>query len=410
MQKTDLKKINLPDSSGVYLFKKNNTILYVGKATSLRDRVKSYFAKDLISTRGSRIVDMVTKANKIDFFDANSVLEALMLESKLIKKHKPFYNVKEKDDKSNYSVLLTDEKIPRILLVRERNLEFDPKIAQTKISKTYGPFQNSGEIKEALKIIRKIFPFLDIKNKYEDLSDMEKRKLVLGTQIGIFPDISTDEATKEYKKNIKKIQKIFDGNIKSLKKDLEKEMSAFAKKLEFEKAKDLKRKIFSLDHIKDISMIKGVENNEVSRIEAYDTSHSGGKNAVAVMVVIENGELNKNEYRKFNIKNDNQRDDLKNLEEVLTRRFAHKEWQTPNLVVIDGGNNQYSVAKKVLAEMNISSDVVAVVKDEKHKPKMIFGHVTKRTNNKSLILKANAEAHRFSLSAQTRLSRKKFVI
>jgi excinuclease ABC subunit C len=102
----DLKKYHLPDAPGVYFFKAGNRVLYIGKATSLKDRVKSYFSIDLISTRGPLLVDLIYKANKIDFIKTDSVLEAVILEANLIKKHQPKYNTKEKDNKSfNYVVI-----------------------------------------------------------------------------------------------------------------------------------------------------------------------------------------------------------------------------------------------------------------------------------------------------------------
>ncbi|MBU6388756.1 nucleotide excision repair endonuclease, partial [Patescibacteria group bacterium] len=100
MQRSDLQKSNLPDAPGVYLFKQGRKVLYVGKATSLRDRVRSYFDDDLIATRGPRIVDMVTKADRIAYEATPTVLEALVREAALIKKYLPKANVEGKDDKS----------------------------------------------------------------------------------------------------------------------------------------------------------------------------------------------------------------------------------------------------------------------------------------------------------------------
>ena len=119
--KNQVKK--LPDARGVYLFKKGKEILYIGKATSLKDRVRSYFIGDLINTRGQFIVDMVFKAEKIDYLKTDSVLEALILESNLIKKHQPKYNTKEKDDRSYNYVVITKEDFPCVLLVRGRSLK-----------------------------------------------------------------------------------------------------------------------------------------------------------------------------------------------------------------------------------------------------------------------------------------------
>ena len=130
MNSQDVKRANIPNLPGIYLFKKGGDILYIGKATSLKDRVRSYFSSDLIGTRGPLILDMVFKADKIDFIKTDSVLEALILESELIKKHQPKYNTKEKDNKSFNYVIITKENFPRVLIVRGRNLEGNQKIGQ----------------------------------------------------------------------------------------------------------------------------------------------------------------------------------------------------------------------------------------------------------------------------------------
>src|SRR3989344_3196736 len=119
-----IKNLNLPDSPGVYLFKNSEgKILYIGRATSLRDRIKSYFANDLLQTRGLLLVDMVSQATGIDHQETDSVLEAIILESNLIKEHQPYFNTKEKDNKSWNFVVITDEEFPRVIVVRGRTLE-----------------------------------------------------------------------------------------------------------------------------------------------------------------------------------------------------------------------------------------------------------------------------------------------
>src|SRR3989344_4556961 len=125
MTKEQLKRFKLPDLPGVYLFKKGRKILYIGKATSLRDRVRSYFASHLAAGRGDRIVGMIAEATSLSWRETDSVLEALILEANLIKKHQPQYNVDEKDNKSWNYVVITKEDFPRVLIIRGRDL-FDP--------------------------------------------------------------------------------------------------------------------------------------------------------------------------------------------------------------------------------------------------------------------------------------------
>ena len=140
----DLIKYHLPDSPGVYMFKLGAQILYIGKATSLRNRLRSYFDNNLINTRGSFIVDMVFRANKVDFVKTDSVLEALILEANLIKKYQPKYNTKEKDDKSFNYVVITSEDFPRVLVVRGREIE---KNLSYKIKTKFGPFTDGASLK-----------------------------------------------------------------------------------------------------------------------------------------------------------------------------------------------------------------------------------------------------------------------
>src|SRR3989344_6014939 len=110
---------HLPDSPGVYIFRDyRKRPMYIGRATSLRDRVRSYTAADVIVSRGPRIVDMFTRAKSVTWESTDSVLEAIILESILIKKYQPYYNVAERDDKSSQYVVITDEFWPRVFLTR----------------------------------------------------------------------------------------------------------------------------------------------------------------------------------------------------------------------------------------------------------------------------------------------------
>lgn len=124
MTSQDFKNLEkkLPESSGVYFFLHKNQILYIGKATNLYDRVKSYFSKDIAYSRGPKILKMIDEADNIEFQITDSSLEALLLENYLIKKHQPIYNTKEKDDKSYQFVVITEEDFPRVLLVRGRDI------------------------------------------------------------------------------------------------------------------------------------------------------------------------------------------------------------------------------------------------------------------------------------------------
>jgi len=154
--------------------------------------------------------------------------------------------------------------------------------------------------------------------------------------------------------------------------------------------------LYSLEHIQDVSMIKKEGSKNSIRIEAYDIAHMSGKNMVGVMVVLNNGEFDKNEYRKFNIQTVDGPNDTKALREVLERRFSHTEWAIPNLVVVDGGIAQLNAAKEILPK---EVGLVSIVKDSRHKAREILTSNNFEANNlKSDIVKINAEAHRFAIT------------
>lgn len=395
MKSQDLKKLKMPDKPGVYFFlgtpKRGGggpEVMYIGKATSLRDRVRSYFGKDLIGTRGPLILDMVFKAKGLKWQETDSVLEALILEANLIKKYQPYYNTKEKDQKSFNYVGITREPYPRVVIVRGKDLP----VEQKNLKAIYGPYTSSSALKEALKIIRKIFPFFDDKSRVKGRYEFYR-------QLGLAPQADDRKA---YGKNIKNIKLFFEGKKSRVIKNLEKEMKALAKEHKFERAGIVRNQIFSLKHIRDVSLIKEENLQEHSgesfRIEAYDVAHMSGKNMVGVMTVVQDGQVDKNQYRKFKIRGFTSANDTGALLEVLERRFSHQEWPMPKLIVVDGGKAQINTALKFQERVGLAIPVISVVKDEKHRPKGILGNKRMAEMYEKQALLANSEAHRFSIS------------
>ncbi|MBP6883930.1 MAG: GIY-YIG nuclease family protein [Candidatus Pacebacteria bacterium] len=401
------KKIKLPDKPGVYFFYQGKEIIYVGKATSLKDRVKSYFGKDLIETRGPLLVDMVFCTDKIKWQETDSVLEALILEASLIKKYQPKYNTKEKSDKSFNYVVITKparttvqsggEQLPKVVIVRGKDLRQEEKNS----SSAFGPFPNSTQLREAMRIVRKIFPFLD---------DKSKNYAEFYRQINLVPDLGD---RKMYLQNIRNIKLFFNGKKKNIFQNLKKEMKQYAKAREFEKAGEIKRQMFALQHINDVALLK-LEPIAYSlepgfRIEAYDIAHMSGKNMVGVMTVLENNVAVKSEYKKFKIRTQADANDTGALLEVLERRLAHPEWTYPKLIVIDGGVAQLNTATKVLKNMGVEIPLVSVVKDDRHRAKGILGNKKYATSHESAILLANNEAHRFAIAYHKNMRNKNFL-
>lgn len=387
--KDKIKK--LPNRPGVYIFRgSKRTILYIGKATSLKSRVASYFRNDIMSTRGPIIAGMIETIRSIDFIETDSVLEALILESWLIKKHQPQYNSKEKDNKSFNYVVITKEEFPRVITTRARELELNA----SEVKYAFGPFPQGGVLREALTIVRKIFPF-------RNTCKPKTGKLCFSAQIGLCPGVCGGIISKtEYAKTIQKIKLFFEGKKKELISKLEREMKVAAKSLKFEQANQIKKTIFALKHIQDVALLKASSKMDGAvdgyRIEAYDVAHISGTNTVGVMVVIFGNEPQKSSYRKFKIRT-SKNDDNASLREMLERRFEHPEWEMPKLIVVDGGKAQVNTAEKLLRGWGIKIPVVGVVKDEHHKPKDILGDEAVIREHERAILLANSEAHRFAI-------------
>ncbi len=397
MDVNDLQKKKLPSGPGVYYFLgKRKEILYIGKATSLRSRVRSYFDGDIHEKRSTLIATMVKEAKSLAWTETPSVLEALILEVNLIRTHKPRCNTISKDDKSFNHLVITKEEFPRVLVIRGKDLEG----SEDEYQYVFGPFPNSTLFREALNLIRKLFKFYDERARLDDTrSKLARGTIDFNRQIGLYPSGATKV---EYARTIRHIRLFFEGKKEAIIKDLEKEMMRYAKKEEFEMANVLKRRIFALQHIQDISLMKDdfrVHKDDKSiRIEAYDIAHMGGKDMVGVMTVVVGREISPGEYRKFIIRDCEGSNDPKALREVLTRRFRHPEWKFPDLIVVDGSTAQKNVAERVLKQFDLLIPIVGVVKDEKHRPKRIIGPAKLISEHEKSIILANGESHRFAIT------------
>jgi excinuclease ABC subunit C len=392
VKKEYLNTVQLPDTPGVYIFKDTQgKKLYIGKATSLKSRVKSYFSKDLIDTRGERVVTMVEKSKMLDWHVTDSVLEALMLEAQLIKKFQPPYNVRERDNKSYNYVVITKEEFPRVLIARGR--ELFSSASPFPSGAIFGPYPEGRNLKIALGIIRKIFP-------YRDTCTPASGKPCFNAQIGLCPGVcSGTMGAQEYKQQVKHISQFLSAKKKDILRDLRKEQKICSADEDFEKAARIQKTIFALEHIRDVALIKEdavrMSDGGSFRIEAYDISHTAGSEVVGVITTVVNGAIAKEGYRKFILKVQ-KNDDVGQLREIVTRRMKHSEWPLPDIFVADGGEPQRAALAALLPEQ-LRDRVVSVLKDNHHKPKDILGNQEYATTHKKAILLANAEAHRFAI-------------
>ncbi|MFM2414701.1 MAG: hypothetical protein RI911_394 [Candidatus Parcubacteria bacterium] len=402
--KDQLEKLKLPDAPGVYIFKDTaGKKIYIGKATSLKSRVKSYFAKDLIDTRGERIVTMVEKARSVEHHITDSVLEALMLEAQLIKKFQPPYNVRERDNKSYNYVVITKEEFPRVLIVRGRELfSLNSPIPKGTI---FGPYPEGRNLKIALGIIRKIFP-------YRDTCTPRVGKPCFNAQIGLCPGVCSGAVdASQYAQQVKHISQILSAKKAHVLRDLRKEQKLCIREEQFERAAKIQKTIFALEHIRDVALIKEdmvrMSDGGSFRIEAYDISHTSGSEVVGVITTVVDGVVAKEGYRKFILKVQ-KNDDVGQLREIVTRRLKHSEWPLPDIFVADGGEVQRGAMAALLPE-NLRGRVVSVLKDARHQPKEILGDAEIAGQHKKAILLANSEAHRFAITFHRSRMRKQIL-
>lgn len=414
MDITTLKKIigTFPKKPGIYRFlDSRRKPIYIGKASNLKNRITSY-----TRPMDSRIAIIVSDAKSLVFTETGSDIEALILESQLVKKHLPKFNIMLRDDKQYFYVAFTDEQFPRIFLTHQST----SRKIKAPIKELIGPFTEGSALKTTLKALRRIFPYCTCKQKH----NVKCLNGHIGACLG-FCCLKNPENpdTKSYRSNIKAIKDLLSGRRANLINRLEKEMKARGKRLKLEEAAEIQGKIEKVRRVfENAQIIQNMSASDSSsslerikeffnlpktpaRIEGYDVAHIQGKHTVGAMVVFHNGFPDKNSYRKFKIRSSKPGDDTGALWEMLTRRIKHAEWPTPDLVIIDGGMGQLNTALEIL---ELKSPIIALAKDDKHRGNHVLVSVSKKKpaqypltslpeEVKNLILSVDAEAHRFAI-------------
>lgn len=398
-----------PKYPGCYLWKdQNEQVIYVGMSKYLPQRVASYFNKKHDDKKTRLLVEQI---RDVEYQIASSEAEALLMEEELIKIYKPKYNIRGKDDKSRiWSLSLTDEPFPKLVL--SRDLGEEPNC----INFTSGQLAH-----EIYNIISDIFP---IRNCSYSLTDeniiKEKFKPCLELQLGrcTAPCIGLGKKS-DYLKWCMVIKKIFELDFDYAKSWARKEMKYLAKELRFEEANNYLEKTKLIDSLEskletirvrrysklawNIKKSLGLKNIPLI-IEAFDNSHHGGSANVAASVRFVNNRPEKSEYRKYIIKDEeNKGDDCSSFEEVVYRRFKRlldEKKQLPNLVIIDGGKPQLSAALGVFQELNVQDriDLISISKDSRHKSKTI--HLVSGEQHPiewMVLAQIQEEIHRFAI-------------
>lgn len=358
-------KLNtLPNSPGVYFHKSaSGEVIYVGKAAVLRNRVRQYFQDS--RSRDNKTMALVAEIHDTDWLETDSEIDALFLESEMVKRYMPRYNVLLRDDKSQTFVRI-DMKIEWPTVTFTRNPSGDG-------ADYFGPFYNGQELKKALRYMRRVFPYF--------VREPSSRDSALEAQIGISPDMS--EGSEAYKKSLRKLISYIKGNRKELARELESDMRAAAREQDYEKAAILRNRLRAMNELSrrimfgdqefldiskdkaltDLAAILGVD-TKLRRIESYDISHHGGQNVVASMVVFTNGVSDRSEYRKFKMAHQ-KNNDAGNIYDTLMRRLSPKNlksWGTPDLLLIDGGKPQLGAAVRAQVERGTNLPVISIAK------------------------------------------------
>lgn len=354
----------LPRSPGVYFHKSSSgEVIYVGKAAVLRNRVRQYFQNS--RNRDLKTYSLVQEIETTDWIETESEIDALFLESEMIKRYKPRYNVLLRDDKSTIFVRIDmKSKWPHVSFTRtpaDDGAEY------------IGPFYNARPLRKALRYLRRVFPYYVRPPKPTD-SQLE-------SQIGINPQQS--DGSEAYKANLRKLISYIKGNRVAIARELERDMKVAARAHDFETAarlrnrlsamKELQRRVMFGDSeyldiskdkaLTDLAELLGIQVG-LKRIEGFDISHHGGRDVVASMVVFTNGVSDRAQYRKFKMTRQ-ANDDTYNIYETLHRRLSPKNlssWGIPNLVLIDGGKGQLSAAIRAQDERGTTVPVIGIAK------------------------------------------------
>lgn len=412
----------LPAAPGVYFHKnKAGEIIYVGKAAVLKNRVRQYFQNP--KDRDPKTAALVDEIYMTDWIVVDTEMDALFLESEMIKRYMPKWNILLRDDK-NVSFVRIDVKSEVPYVSMTRNPLGDN-------ARYIGPFYAKNTIATALRILRKIFPYYD--KPYTG-------KKTLDTDLGLTPGIEIGKMTsKDYHKILSSLIRYLEGDRQKLLKDLEKEMKEEAANNNFERAAELRNELFGLKGLKkkivfsdkeflDISSDHALRElqsllhlpNPPRRIEGYDISHQSGQDVVASMVVFTNGVSNRSEYRKFKLRKQ-QNNDTASLKEVISRRLKHPVWEYPDLIILDGGETQVSAVLPLLEHVKDGATIPVIGRDKSgdHARSAIVKIVVPAARGfdivelasdshiSRLIARIDEEAHRFAITYHTLLKRKR---
>lgn len=401
----------LPKNPGVYLHKDaDGEVIYVGKAANLRHRVRSYFQNSRQHTFKTQ--SLVEDIADIDWLETDSEVDALFLESEMIKRHLPKYNIELRDNKQFLYVKITTDEYPRVWFVR-RPLDDG--------AEYFGPFTSAFGVRKAMRQLRRSFPYVTHRTL--------PQRGCLHYHIGLCPGPEVGAITpREYRRNLKHIRRYLNGKGGAVMRDLETRMHRLSREQHYEEAAAVRNQLRNLQSLArqhifgdkelfdlsrdyalaDLQTLAGLE-AVPRRLECYDVSHIQGTNNVASMVVFTDGVPNRGEYKKFKLRRAGN-DDYGHMHEVLTRRLKRwNQWPTPDVLVVDGGKGQVQAAHAALAEADIAVPVLGLAKRFEciihRSPDGSWQEISLESNTYLLKLLQHIrdEAHRFAVTYHSQL-------
>ena len=365
-----------PTTPGVYLFQDQaGRVLYVGKAKNLRARAGSYFLK--AASEDQRTTRLVRDVYDIDYLDAESEVDALLMESRLIKDIQPKYNRDLRDDKSfPYLQITTHEDFPRVEITRE------PRTSGVKL---YGPFTSIGSLRGALQVLQRVFQFRTCALDIDEGDERWRwfRPCLLASIKQCTAPCNLRISKEEYRRDINRLKKFLEGKRKPLLKEMREEMQVSAANLRYEQAARLRDEIemlesldqrgdldkheqpevFYMDPKKGLAGLQKVlKLSEMPRtIEGMDIAHLAGQETVASLVQFIDGMPFKPGYRRYRIREVDGIDDYASMFEAVSRRFAKlsKEGDVfPDILLIDGGKGQLGRAVKAFESISVEPPLI----------------------------------------------------
>ena len=417
---------DIPAKSGVYIYRDNfNKVIYVGKARNLRKRMSQYFHASRKTTNDIKLRSLIKSIHHWEYFVVKNESESLILESRLIKKYAPYYNILMRDDKRYYLIKINlNDNFPKLTLVRfEKN----------DGAEYFGPFPHGKVLKQLIDFLSGHFKIRQC--KFYNPGEHERLHCI-DAHVKKCCEPCTKKITKEeYRGKISSLLLILKGKTDEIIEELNTKMQKYAEKCSFEKAAEIRDMIQNINEVfkeknrsfKFTTISNSSPGNSVKElqkqlglkklpnlIEAFDISNFGDQFGVASLVSFTDGKPDKRKYKRFKIKTVKGIDDFAMMNEVVNRHYSRKIKENrpmPDLLMVDGGKGQLSSTIKALVEIKAPPfPVIGLAK--KNEEVFLPGKsdpiiIDKHSSALRLLQAIRDEAHRFAVSYNREIRLKK---